>query len=468
MKKFIILAIAVLPAFAANDLADLLNTDADVTTNSIVTIKSTNVEEPTSLLTITGQLNSISSYSMVREWVMRGGVNAYNNNRISTYMNAELFVDIRLRESIKGFADVSIRYNPMGDIVAHNVSQITNVITLGATNYTYYDTNYITLVVKELFFDANIAKAVYFRTGKQVLAWGQGYLWNPSDLINIQKKDFANITTANLTREGTYGIKMHIPFGTVANIYGFVDMRDVQNFRDIGAAGKFEAVLFGWEASISAVARQNYIPVYAADLTGRIPLINVDIRAEATLSYGFNKPHLIGITTNVIMFYTNYSAVTDKWDNTWVTRVCLGFSKSFTMFDVTDRLTVIGEYLYNGAGYNEAIFRDTVKKRFFDPVFNPYGLYEMNYTGMHYAFLSASYLKFILADMTLNFNAIANCSDWSGVLSLGLNYNPVYNFTLGLTVSGYVGEENGEFTMGNAYSASAPGMSVTFNAQLNF
>lgn len=466
MKKIVVLLLA-MPLMAANDLADLLSTDADVTTNSIVTIKSTNVEEPTSLLTITGQLNSISSYAMVREWVMRGSVDAYNNNRISTYMNAELFIDIRLRESIKGYADISIKYNPLGDLAAHSVSTVTNAMTFAYSNYTYYDTNYINLTVKELFFDANIAKAVYFRTGKQVLAWGQGFFWNPSDLINIQKKDFANITTANLTREGTYGVKMHIPFGTVANIYGFIDMRDIQNFRDIGVAGKFEAVLFGWEASISAVGRQNYIPVYAMDLTGRIPLINVDLRAEATLSYGFNKPHLVSITTNYVPFPV-YTANVDKWDNTWVTRVCLGFSRSFTVFDVVDRLMINGEYFYNGAGYNEATFRDPVKRAVFANPLSSAGLYEPSYHGMHYAFLSASYAKFILTDLTLNMYAIANMSDWSGVLTLGASYNPVYNFTLGLTVSGNLGEENGEFTMGNVLAPTTPGMSVTINAQLNF
>ncbi|MBI4979725.1 MAG: hypothetical protein HZC28_19765 [Spirochaetes bacterium] len=465
MKKYILFFAMLLPLFGANDLSDLLNTDLDLKTNAVVKVGTTNVDEPTSLFSLTGQLTSISSYNMVRDFVQAKGIEWYNSNSLGTKLNAELYVDIRLRESIKGYADLAITYNPLGEIGGKNVALVsTNKLT---TNYwTLGETNNLILTVKELFIDANIAKVVYLRTGKQVLAWGQGYFWNPSDLINIQKKDFANITTANLTREGTYGIKMHVPFGTTANLYGFLNMKDIKNFDDIGVAGKIEALLFGWEGSVSGVASKGYRPVYAADLTGRIPFINVDVRGEASLSYGDNKNRLyssnVSITFPITTNYTTY--YTQQVSNEWVPRICVGFSKSFDVLDVKDRLTVLGEYFYNAGGYNGDGFRDSdqIKK------YALFSLYEPNYFGVHYGFLAVSVSKFILSDMTFNFNVIANCSDWSGVVVAGISYNPVYNFTIGCSLSGNVGTENGEYTLASPYTGLINGMSATVTVALTF
>ena len=49
-----------------------------------------------------------------------------------------------------------------------------------------------TLLIKEVFVDFNLANTVYFRAGKQVLKWGTGYFWNPTDLINIEHRSFTN------------------------------------------------------------------------------------------------------------------------------------------------------------------------------------------------------------------------------------------------------------------------------------
>ncbi len=62
--------------------------------------------------------------------------------------------------------------------------------------------------LKEFFADGNYKYKVYVRFGKQNLKWGRGYLWNPTDLISQDRKDFGDM---DARREGVYGLKMHIP-----------------------------------------------------------------------------------------------------------------------------------------------------------------------------------------------------------------------------------------------------------------
>jgi hypothetical protein len=120
---------------------------------------------------------------------------------------------------------------------------------------------------KEVFLDFNIAQRVYFRLGKQVLQWGRNYFWNPTDLLNVEQKDFFNMSDY---RDGAMGIKMHIPFGTAVNIYGFLDIGDEAKPEDFGIAGKVEFVLGRSEFGLSAWAKQGYVPVYGFDFSSRI------------------------------------------------------------------------------------------------------------------------------------------------------------------------------------------------------
>jgi hypothetical protein len=52
------------------------------------------------------------------------------------------------------------------------------------TNSTETNSGYYSGGIKEFFIDTNLRQKVYFRMGKQVLKWGQGYFWNPSDLLH--------------------------------------------------------------------------------------------------------------------------------------------------------------------------------------------------------------------------------------------------------------------------------------------
>ena len=74
----------------------------------------------------------------------------------------------------------------------------------------------------EIFLDFNLYNKVYFRFGKQVLAWGTGYFFSPSDLINVEKKTIEDMEKS----KGNLGLKIHVPKGTDKNFYSYIKVED--------------------------------------------------------------------------------------------------------------------------------------------------------------------------------------------------------------------------------------------------
>ncbi|MFC1504652.1 hypothetical protein ACFL6D_04475, partial [Spirochaetota bacterium] len=394
-------------------------------------------------VSLSGDLYMRSTYTMTRDFFERKK-NSFEGNSLLTYLDGSLFLDVRLRKNIKAFCNLNLFYSPTGQAT---YTYYTDKLT--GTPLVLEETNRTAIIFKELFLDANIAHRVYFRMGKQVLQWGRGYFWNPSDLINIENKDFLNLDRA---REGTYGVKTHIPFGTAFNIYSFLDAKNAGNLDEFALAGKLEALIISTELSLSAWAKKGYFPSYACDLSSRIPLVNVDIYGEARVSYGDNA-YKLRRETNTITNYVQYKTFEE-----WIPRISIGLSKSFDLFDINDRIMVSGEFFYNHNGYDENIFDDKA----FVASLAASGRYKMNRHSKYYASIFTSISKFILSDMTLSCNAIGNLSDSSFILTGGLSYSPVYNFALGLSFISYLGKDEREYT----YAGNSLGIEI--NSSITF
>ena len=160
------------------------------------------------------------------------------STQLTTYIVGNIFLDIRQFHGIKAFANLETRYLP-------------------SMNETVVD-------LRELFLDANIGHRLYFRTGKQVLQWGRCYFWNPTDLINVEKKLFIQKIGY---REGAYGIKTHVPFGTRANLYGFVDTRNASGVDSVAGVAKAEFLLGGVEMAFSVWDKSKFQPVFGYDFS---------------------------------------------------------------------------------------------------------------------------------------------------------------------------------------------------------
>jgi len=390
-------------------------------------------------VTLTGEIQGQFGYYFDRDFF--SDQPEFDDNMYTALLGADLMLDVRLRKGFKAFANLSVGYLPTGMKITHNFTG-TGPSGPGPTVYGDYvlieDTD-LAILLKEIFMDMNIANTIYFRLGKQVLVWGRGYFWNPTDLLNRDKK---NITDMEARREGIYGLKVQVPFGTALTLYGFIDATAAEDISDFAFAGKTEFTVGNVEMGLSAWAKKNDVPVFGFDIS--TSLFDFDVWAEASLSYG----------DNVTKMHTDGSLYLIEEE--LVPRVCVGLRKYFDFLDVADRIMLMGEFYYNYAGYDENIFEE-LDSAFMD-IFEG-GYYDGNNYGQYYAALFFSLSRFIVTDMSLNIKVLGNFSDLSFMVFTGISYSPVYNFTLTFDLAGFIGDENREYT----YSGNVLGALLTLS-----
>ena len=388
-------------------------------------------------LVLTGFLNSRTAYYMSRDWLYHenGG---YGDNTLLPYFQGNLSLDARLRKAIKGFVNVSANCYPTGTDTVHRVTLYDTRLNPLQGKAVYTETDYAAYRIEEMFVDVNFNRLVYLRVGKQVLKWGTGYLWTPTDLINVELK---NLLDPSQVREGAYGARLHIPFGTSANFYSFVKMNDAKNLDECSVAAKMEALVGITEFSVSALVRGERSPVYGADFSSR--LFTLDIHGECAVSYGEAERRIDAAFSHAPRAY--------RRTGEWVPRASFGLGRGFEVLDVKDRLRIDAEVFYNGSGYHNHIFNrgEAVAGYFVQE-----GLYQPNYYGIYYAGLFVSFARLFVQDLSLSLYYIANISDESHAVAGIFTYDFEYNTSMTLMLAGFPGPHNREYTAhGNALAA---------------
>jgi hypothetical protein len=362
-------------------------------------------------VSLSGSVYNTTLYTTHREEYILKNPIMDNGNSYTGNATANLLLDARYKEGIKGFVNA--------DLV-----------------YSYGENKDYDNFLREIFFDFNINHRIYFQIGKQYLKWGNNF-WNPSDMINVEKKDFLD-PKKNL--EGTKGIKVHIPFGTAYNIYGFVNLEDVKGFKDVAWSGKFEFLAGNTEMAFSGWYKKGFEPVFGFDISTR--LFRMDIEGEMSLSHGGNKDKVLkALDGNGNAVYT-----TERPEDKWISKASLRATRTFDVWDVKDRLMIAGEFYYDQSGYNHNVFDDpsrvvTLLQR---------GLYVPNYMSRYYAAFLSTWNRFIISDAYCSVNAISNLTDGSRIISPSIGYNPLYDLNITLTGSSFIGNGKDEYTfMGN-------------------
>ncbi len=359
------------------------------------------------------------------------------------------FIDARLVGGAKAFADLEGSYVPTPSYAS-----------LDPGNFGKPDSGLV-FDMPEVFVDANINKSIYFRLGRQVLQWGPCNLWNPTDLVNVQNKTFL---TLEGQREGSYGLKIHIPYKTLFNFYTFIDANNASTADSLAVAAKAEFLVGRTEMALSGWGKEGEKPVGGFDITSQ--LFNVQIAGEVSLRNGTNIPGLKKTTDST-------------WDTTmlgdqWFPRACLSLTKFFPLGGVADRLTLNANFYYNGSGSSANIFNDPVLGKDLAALMtgaitpqqlppamqwlaNPSALsnlYIPNSYSKYYAAVFGSVSQFIIDPMTFSCNAIGNLQQKSFVVSTGINYHSLNNFVFGISLNAFLGPTNTEYTFsGNALMA---------------
>jgi hypothetical protein len=422
------------PLFAQDDVdesAFFADSSSVVDSAKVVnTTAATDAAEEKRSLGFSGEMNVYGTPSMSRAWFDDATVKGVG---FSPYVVGNGLVDARLKGGAKVFADLEASISPeRTDSIASPIPGIKIPMTSGGTSF----------AARELFLDANINHVVYLRAGKQVLQWGRCNLWNPTDLVNVEQKTFI----AKMGhREGTYGLKMHVPYKTLFNFYSFVDMNRAVTAGDLAAAGKAEVLLDRTEVALSAWKREGRKPVFGLDLSSQI--FEVQIGAEAVLRNGSDMQTLdLSGTVPLITAF----------DDTWIPRVALNLTKLLTLGGIPDRLIVSAEGYYNHLGYDTNIFNDPRVRNLKGmtelvgftavdgtPVLS---VYEPNSYSRYYASIFCSISRFIIEPMTFSFNVLGNLDQNCYVLMTGINYAALNNFTTGVSIISAVGPEHTEYT----------------------
>ena len=380
---------------------------------------------------LSGQLQAQSTYSVSRK--ISEGTGSLADNSLSNIVGGDFLVDIRLQKGFKAFLDLNLAFIPGGTPTLHNF------VTPLATPFPLTENQDTALLIKEVFVDFNIANTAYFRAGKQVLKWGTGYFWNPTDLINIEHRSFTN-TTALL--QGVFGLRSDVVFSSNWHLYTFLNLNGVDSgATDAAFAARSEFLVGSTEFGISSWLKYGKPIVFGADLS--TPLFwSLNLTSEASFSWGDIQNRLDPST------FIPYAVVDQP-----VVKIDVGLSRTFDALDVQDRINASIEFFYNNVGYSQ----NMLAVLGFLPSY-----YQANYYGQYYAAAFVTINSFGLNNMSLTLSGLANLSDQSGTALAGLSYAPVNNFTLSLQLGANLGAANREYTVSGSQFFGILGATVAF------
>jgi hypothetical protein len=417
------------------------DTASIVDSSKVVNTKAakTGAEEKNSLA-FSGQAFAYADPTLTRSWFTKpNSQGVLFNSRVV----GNGYIDARLVGGAKAFADIQGYYVP-----TPSFSSLDPSLGLKPDSGMVFD-------MPEFFVDANIGQIVHLRAGRQVLQWGPCNFWHPTDMVNIEQKTFLQ---KEGDRDGTYGLKIHIDYKTLFNFYSFIDANNATSVDSLAVAAKAEFLIGRTELALSTWGKEGKKPVFGIDGTSR--LFDIQIAGEVSIRNGADMMALDTSFKNVI-----------RLDNRWHPRIVLGLTKFIPLAGVPDRLTISVEGYFNQAGSDTNLFNNPTVVRYLQQSSQPSDsaqlaqlkmdvmqmpwlanpssflqLYEANSYSKYYAAFFASISRFILDDMTFSCNAIANLQQKCCIVSTGISYQSLHNFVLGISLNGYLGPKNTEYT----------------------
>lgn len=286
------------------------------------------------------------------------------------------------------------------------------------------------LGLSEFHYSFDLGKAVFFRLGKQLLAWGPSFFWTPVDFVNAERSDpFAAVDT----RAGKAGFKATIPMGR-ANLVAFIDLSglvgNTGNVRDpadaLVYAARVDAALGGFEWGLSASSGVESQARAGFDFSGY--LFGTTLYGEAAAGIGHSG-------------YEGYL------------QAALGFSRA--LGDLK-KWTLSGEGLFNSLGDEYSATELLVGYQS--------GALKPLYVGMWYANLSLKAQDLLFSGHDATLSATANLTDMSFqarlVQDIAVKGAPPFSLTLAYSGGG----DGKEFT-----SAAGNGaIEVSLRTKLEF
>ena len=446
MKKYLLMAILAFGIFAETNEKDisLLGTetieesvfDGDFFTDESeknATAEELNADFNEKSISLTGDFKTSGSFSDYDK----------KDSTVSGEISSNLNLDVRLKEGVKAYTSLHLeKSNNDSTFIDEKILDEFKANPLYDPSWASRGTNGDFIKLNEMFFDFNVKDKVYVRSGKQNLAWGRGYFFNPTDLINIEKKNLEDVMGQ---REGNFGVKVHVPSGISKNFYAYLQMEDKTLAKDLSLALKYEFLVKNTEFSVATILRNpdKFDPVIAADFAGSWG--KAQTFGEVLVQKGDKISH-----------YENGKDV--KLTDKIVVQGTVGYSRTFDRGPKEDKktLTLIQEAYYNGAGYSKSEKNGFPPKiGVITPFYNPYS------DGIYFLANFITLNKFVHKDLSLGINALSNLSDNVHQVGGNLTYKLNDEINLGTSVTSFLGEQG-------ALTGNIPKYTLGLNANIKF
>jgi hypothetical protein len=269
-----------------------------------------------------------------------------------------------------------------------------------------------TFELAEFYASFDIARAVFFRLGNQLIAWGPSAIWTPVDFINLQK---VNPLSAFDLRVGKPGLRAHVPLG-ISNLFLFGDFSGTVNgsplqvndlFTTTSLAARADLTVGGFELALSGYWGASIQGRYGFDFSGQV--LATDVYGEVMTAFADGSHSF-----------------------TWASSV--GFQKTLGELRYW---TLQGELFYNDAGTADiSAYPTLLAARAFVPF----------YVGKLYAYLGLTRAHLFADGVSGTLGGFVNFSDGSYLarLSSTIDVAKLVPFTVSLSYAG--GGPNREFT----------------------
>ena len=243
--------------------------------------------------------------------------------------------------------------------------------------------------------------------GKQRIAWGTGYLWNPTDVFNPFALAFA---VAEEERRGIDAMRIQIPLGIASGVEGVVLTDKEWNALEKSKKGiKARTNIGMYDLSLSYVALGDEGFQFGFDTAGE--LFGLGVRSEIA--------------------WVNTAEASDYF------KAIFGWNYTFE-----NGLGIDMEYFYNGLG----------KKNKADYDWSGFFAGDIYQLGMDYIYFGLNYMIDEITDIRLSF--LVNADDSSFMVYPSYSRNIFENVDLSLEALLVGGEEGGEFNPSSAEDAS--------------
>jgi hypothetical protein len=315
--------------------------------------------------------------------------------------------------------------------------------------------------VREMFVDGNVGGVLWLRGGKQVLQWGRGILWTPTDLVNVEGRTLVARAGA---REGASGLRLQVPVGQTANLYGFVNLAHVSASDSLSAAWRAEAAVGPAEVAVSGWHKKDAPTALGID--GSTGILGWDVQAGALWLSG-------DLQARPVVDGSGYWNLA-RDDSRQQVRAGGGIGRSFTVLGVPDRLRLDFEGLWQSDPLGSGVLKDRTR-RDWAPAFQgaptslvvngvpvqvtkpspstdesgfmlAHGLYTPNQLSWGYLAGMASFQQFVVQDLTLTLQALGNLEDGSGLGTAALSWRTFRGFSVSLTGYWFWGRSRDEET----------------------